>query len=185
VVFRYLASFVAARKGGRSSDPLSPVLARAAAEMPPRVLVWADGVGGARDGKLGSAAGMRRGSRTDRVDRNRLRTRSDAAAYVIQFFVFLLVAHFQPFSRSRITALRLAYQPSEKSLGKPWERLVRYVLAIFWQCKNQRPRNLHGRLGKGAGSCRTGTTPVKQRPAPCRTWRNASLLQTERRFGTV
>src|SRR5277367_2828148 len=87
VVFGYLKRFIAARKKRAGQPtPFLPVLAEAAVEMPPRAL-FADGVSRTGDGKLGSAAaGMRRGhGRTNRVDRNRMR--SDAAANVIQFFI--------------------------------------------------------------------------------------------------
>jgi hypothetical protein len=44
-----------------------------------------------------------------------------AAANLIQLFVFLLVAHFQPFSRGTIATLKAGYQPSGKPLGIGWE----------------------------------------------------------------
>jgi hypothetical protein len=47
----------------------------------------------------------------------------DAAAYAIQRFLVLLVAHFLPFSRGEIATLNAAYRPSKKWLGKPREQL--------------------------------------------------------------
>jgi hypothetical protein len=108
---------------------------------------------------------MGRGCRTDRVDRNRLRIRSHAAAYVIQFFVFLLVAHFQPFSRSRITTLKVAYQPSEKSLGKPWERLVRDYSQCFGDAKTNAREMFTGVWERG-GFLQDGNYSGEATPGP-------------------
>jgi hypothetical protein len=82
-----------------------------------------------------------------------------AAAYVIQFFVFLLVAHFQPFSRSTITALYVAYQPHEKSLGIARERIV--------QCtKKPTPAIFSRAFGKGGGFLQDGNYSGEATPGP-------------------
>jgi hypothetical protein len=64
---------------------------------------------------------MRRGFPLDGVDRDRVALA--AAADLVQLLIFLLVAHFQPFLRGRITTPYAAYQQSEKALGKGRERL--------------------------------------------------------------